>query len=107
MIYFDWKPYLRLALLGAGLLTLGLVIWPAKADAAIQCGPHTRMAEVLAEKYLEAPKANGTTIRRVMEAFVSKAGSWTILITSADGKACIIASGEDWEDVPWLPGLKP
>ena len=78
------------------------------AIAAIQCGPHKRMTEVLASKYSEAPVAMGTVNQdRLMEVYKSKAGSWTILVTSADGNSCIVAAGQDWEDVLWTdPSVK-
>jgi hypothetical protein len=80
---------------------------PAQNQMQAQCGPHTRIVEVLAGKYSEAPKAIGTVSRtHFMEVYVSQAGSWTILVTSADGNSCILASGGDWEDVPFKPGTR-
>ncbi len=71
------------------------------AAATPMCGEHKRMTEVLVNKYDEAPKAIGTVNQKwFMEVYVSKAGSWTILVTSADGNSCIVAAGQDWEDVP-------
>ncbi len=72
-----------------------------------QCGPHGSMITMLAARYLEAQKAIGIVSRsHVMEVYVSAAGSWTILVTSAEGYACILASGGDWEDVSFEPGAK-
>ena len=106
MIYFNWVPYLRLALLGAAVLTLWLVIWPAKAHAVIQCGPHTRMTEVLRDKYLEAPRHNATQGKRMVEVYVSDKRGFTVLVTDVKGLACIVAAGQDWHDVEWKPGRK-
>jgi hypothetical protein len=86
-----------------------ILAYAGSANAAIQCGGHKRIIEALAGKYSEAPKAIGTVgQKRVMEVYVSKAGSWTILVTSADGNSCIVAAGQDWEDVPHnLSSLDP
>ena len=32
----------------------------------------------------------------VVELYVSESGSWTILVTRADGLSCVMAAGEDW-----------
>lgn len=95
-----WGAGFRFFLLGA-LVVLFWALFSVPALATLQCAPYTRMTEVLASKYSEAPKAIGTVNqRRFMEVYVSKAGSWTILVTSADGNSCIVAAGQDWEDVP-------
>ncbi|MDH3194739.1 MAG: hypothetical protein OEL78_00350 [Hyphomicrobiales bacterium] len=99
-----WRTFWRAIALAA--LLIGL-LWIAGAEAQTQCGPHRRIVEVLAGKYGEAPRAIGSVSRNhLMEVYVSETGSWTILVTSADGNACIIASGGDWEDVPFEPGAR-
>ena len=78
---------------------------PAQMQVRSQCGPHTQLIALLATRYLEAPKAIGTVSgSHYMEIYVSQAGSWTVLVTSADGISCIIAAGSNWEDVPFEPG---
>ena len=32
----------------------------------------------------------------------STKGSWTILVTTADGTTCMVATGENWETLPKL-----
>lgn len=83
---------------GAALAT-GLVALPSIAVA--NCGTHDDIVRVLAKKYSEAPRAVATVNdSRLVEIYVSEKGSWTILVTKAGGKSCIIAAGQDWEDVP-------
>ena len=86
----------RLVLAGiAGILTM--TAGPALAN----CGPHKEIVKALAKKYREAPKAIGTVNQtKVVEVYVSAAGSWTILLTGANGSTCIIAAGQNWEDMP-------
>ena len=72
-----------------------------------QFGSQLPMVRFLATQYLEAPKAIGTISQKhFMEACVSQAGIWTILMTTTNGYSCIIASGDNWEDVPFKPGAR-
>jgi hypothetical protein len=99
------KGTVRAALLCVAALFLG-----GKALAATpRCAAHEEMVKVLATHYSEAPKAVGlVNENRVVEIFVSKAGSWTILVTQPGGNACILAAGQDWEEVPLnLQSLDP
>jgi hypothetical protein len=76
---------------------LGLI--PAThAMANPQCGPRDRVIAHLAEAYDETRRgiglaANGT----VMEIFAAKDGSWTVLVTTAEGLSCLLASGQGYE----------
>lgn len=36
----------------------------------------------------------------VLEVLTSGKGTWTLLIVQPDGRACIFATGEAWENVP-------
>ncbi len=83
-------------------LALFMVILAQPAIAKFQqCLPHELMMKSLARQYSEAPRAIGTvTQKRIMEVYVSKAGSWTVILTTPDGTSCMIAAGQDWEDVP-------
>ena len=93
--------------IAAAAFVVLFIVLATAALAQAQCGPHSRIVEVLAGKYGEAPKAIGTVNSRwLMEVYVSDAGSWTVLVTSADGTSCIVASGSDWEDVPFEPGAR-
>ena len=85
-----------------GLAALGAAIAMASISSAaameIRCAKHQQMVGLLTKKFSEAPLAMGTVNQdRFMQLFVSEAGSWTILVTKADGEACILAAGENWE----------
>ena len=102
---FSWGAVIRLIVIFAGLIALWMLVWPAKADASIQCASHAKMTAFLIEKYNEAPRANGTiNSTNIMEMYVSMQGSWTVLLTRNDGLACIVAAGQNYEDVPHEPG---
>jgi hypothetical protein len=67
------------------------------------CGDRTMLIRTLSDRYHEAPKSMGLSADgAVVEILASTAGSWTILITRPDGLACLMASGESWENLPQM-----
>jgi hypothetical protein len=63
-----------------------------------QCAEHGEIVTHLSEKYQESQFASGTIGQiAVIEVFVGKTGSWTVVITGLDGVSCIVAAGENWE----------
>jgi hypothetical protein len=74
-----------------------------------RCAPHADMLLVLAKQYGEAPQAIGLVNGdRVIEVLSSKAGTFTILVTQPDGMTCILAAGQEFEEVPdHLASLDP
>lgn len=83
----------------ASLVFATVVAGPA--SAAPQCTTHEKMVNLLSKRFSEVPKAVGLVgKKRVMEVYVSKKGSWTIVVTNSGGQACILAAGQSWEDVP-------
>jgi hypothetical protein len=74
-----------------------------------RCAPHADMLAVLAKQYGEAPQAIGLVNgNHVIEVLSSKQGSFTILVTKPDGVACILAAGQEFEEVPdHLASLDP
>jgi len=86
----------------AVLVASGAMAASAPALAAgSQCAAHSDMIALLAKRYKEVPTAVGlVNENRVVQVFVSQAGTWTIIATKPDGDTCIIAAGKDWEEVP-------
>ena len=85
---------------------------PATAQNAAQQPACTKRGDVvdhLSKKYSEAPVAMGLANNGgVIEVLSSKAGdSWTIIITMPNGTACMIAAGENWEDIPTVASFEP
>jgi hypothetical protein len=92
------------ALLAA--LPFGLVSGASAVE--VQCAKHQQLVGLLSKKYSENPVAMGTVNEdRYMQLFVSRAGSWTILVTKTDGQACIVAAGQNWEKLPGTVGAEP
>ncbi len=74
----------------------------ASAGAASPaCGNHDAMTTALATKFKEARRIMGVVnARAVMEIFMSAEGTWTVLVTDTAGTTCVIAAGQDWQEVP-------
>ena len=71
------------------------------ASAAAPCGAHDAIANSLTNKYKEARRIMGVVnAKAVMEIFMSPQGTWTVLVTDTTGTSCIIATGQDWQEVP-------
>jgi hypothetical protein len=71
------------------------------ASAAAPCGSHDAIAKSLTTKFKEARRIMGVVnARAVMEIFMSAQGTWTVVVTDTNGLACIIAAGQDWQEVP-------
>lgn len=64
----------------------------------MQCGMRDAVIGALAEGYGERLAGAGLQSEtRVLEVWTSdESGTWTILMTRADGTTCIVASGTDW-----------
>lgn len=83
-----------------GRLLRGVLLGAAAASAVAAspaCGLRADIAAQLAADWDERPVARGLTVRGdLAEVFASPSGSFTILVTRPDGRACAIAAGEIW-----------
>lgn len=89
------------------LAALSLVMMaPAFAQSqGSQCARHDQVvAAITGEKYNETRRAMATTTvatgTNLVEVFASKAGTWTVIVSTPTGLSCIVASGESWEELP-------
>ena len=85
-------------------LMIGLILPATPAQAQRVCGKRTEIVRQLGEKYGETRRSMGLANGRGMvEIFASdETGSWTILITSPQGNACLMAAGDTWQPEPVL-----
>jgi hypothetical protein len=68
------------------------------AFSATTCARYQDLMQVLSGRYQEKISAYGLSKQKdKVEIFVSKAGTFTILATRADGLSCVIAVGDNWE----------
>jgi hypothetical protein len=78
-----------------------LVALASPAQAAGMCGKRTDFVKALNDKYEEQGRAMAIAGQKnLLEIFTSKSGTWTMLMTTAQGQTCIIAAGNSWEDLP-------
>ncbi|MFQ5763877.1 MAG: hypothetical protein ACE5GT_03020 [Rhodospirillales bacterium] len=90
-----------LAILGA--LIIGSSFLATAASAQAVCGSHRTVSENLNKSYAEAPVSMGVTAGGgIVEVFASPEGTWTLVITQPNGVSCLIAAGQDWENLPKL-----
>ena len=80
----------------AGSTSLGQTL-----RAAMACGERDAMVHRLEETFGEVQKGAGLVSgAQLLEVWGSdETGTWTILMTGADGRSCVIAAGEAWRDV--------
>ena len=94
----------RAAVLAAFLLAA--TVWSASAVGQVLCGPRDGLDDLLKQRFGETQQAVGVSAdaRRIVELFVAPDGSWTIIVTDAHGRSCIVLSGEDWTQTPQMDG---
>ena len=86
------------------LVTLALLAGqcavPAYAQTAGVCGAHEAIVEGLSTVYQQTPVAMGVIVDgRLIEVFARADGStWTIVVTTPDGRACVTGTGENWRN---------
>jgi len=90
-------------------LAVVLAFLPGALHAQANCGQRDAVVDKLAGKYGEAFSGGGLqNAESVFEVWRSaEKGTWTILMTRADGVTCIMASGTNWRDGIKIPaGIK-
>ena len=88
------------------IATVSLLISTGAATAEQVCAPRDRAVNQLEKQFQENVSGRGLTVNgmRMIELFVSEAGSWTVLASDPAGLSCIIASGESWQGTTKLVG---
>ena len=81
----------------------------APALAYGNCAERDIVTSTLEKKFGESPLGAGldgdTELYEVWQS--DDGGSWTILMTTAEGLTCVLASGTDWRQaIPTKPGVK-
>ena len=88
-------------------VTAFVLLWTAAASAQQNnCLPHEQAITKLAGEFDERMASQGLVQggKAIIEVFVSKAGSWTVLATDTDGISCMVANGEAWTPVATFVG---
>ncbi len=100
MIMFKAKRTILKTLLGVTLLSGVMAVSTHAQAAGMACGDRTALLKALSDKYKETPRALGLSSsgKAMFEVFTSKAGTWTIVMTTTKGVTCIMAAGHSWEE---------
>ena len=87
------------ALLAFGLLPSAAHAQPVPTDPHPLCAAYREVQRQLAAGYSEAPVAVGLRSNgELLQVFASaESGTWTIVSTTPQGTACILAAGRHWE----------
>ena len=86
----------------AGALVFGAAaIAPPTVHAQGNCAPRELVIERLSDKFAERLTGGGLQNQKtVLEVWASEStGSFTVLVTHANGVSCIVASGQNWNSV--------
>ncbi|MCV6594367.1 MAG: hypothetical protein OIF48_15545 [Silicimonas sp.] len=90
-------------------LVVVLATTPGVLCAQTHCADRDAVVDRLEVKYGESFSGGGIRNEKsIYEVWMSEEnGTWTILLTRADGKSCIVASGTDWRDGLKVPAGIP
>ncbi|MCC6471693.1 MAG: hypothetical protein IT563_25490 [Alphaproteobacteria bacterium] len=91
--------YRLFALVAALVLSTSAALAPARAEEAkMACGDRTELLAHLKDKYHENQTGFGITQKGgVVELMTSEDGSWTLILSFANGRSCLMATGQGWE----------
>lgn len=84
-------------------LIAALCAAPAFGDE-LPCGDRGVIVSMLENEYGEVSVGYGYEVRDgVVEIYVSRAATWSLIVTAPSGRSCIVAIGTDWVFVeqPW------
>lgn len=83
-------------------LVFGMAATAPPALAQTSCAHRDQLTESLSTKYNESQTGLGLQGEdKLLEVWTSnETGSWTILVTMANGMSCILATGANWLEAP-------
>lgn len=86
-----------LLLLGFGIASI--MSSPASAQQAV-CGDRDEIIARLQSGYQESTTGVGLSATGgLVELYTSEKGTWTLMLTQPNGVSCLIAAGDNWENV--------
>ena len=89
--------------IAVGLVALSALTAPA---LAAQCAPREQVVQHLASDYNEKPVGMGLSASGALVVmFASPAGTWTAVMVSPAGAACVVDVGDGWTDMSSAPGV--
>ncbi|MEM8689216.1 MAG: hypothetical protein AAGF81_17945 [Pseudomonadota bacterium] len=92
----------------AAVLAIATFSGSPTAEARSFCAPRDNIVDILGKRFSEQRQAIGLASQTgLVELYVSKGGTWSMVRTNVQGVSCVIASGHAWERAPvsaLLPG---
>ena len=80
------------------LIALIFCLTISTAAAQTACAERSVIVQKLAAEFKENPTAMGMDSGgRIIELFLSRTGSFTILVSYPNGQSCILATGQRWQ----------
>ena len=79
-----------------------LAWWSAEAAETVQieCKPRSEMVAYLNDTYREKLTSIGRlTNKGIMEVYVSKSGTFSVIVTMPNSKTCLVAAGDGWQEL--------
>ncbi len=98
-----WKERIMVRFLTAilGALLIGWSAFSPPAQAQDLFGERRAVVANMEKTYSEAPVSIGlASSGAVIEVLASLSGSFTIILTQPNGLSCVMAAGENWENLP-------
>ena len=85
-----------------GSIAFGAVAAALPAHGQQPCPERQTVVDYLMQEFDEAPVAMGlANSGGLIEVLTNGQGNtWTILITTPDGRSCMIAAGQGWQETP-------
>lgn len=93
----------QISLIAAAIAALtATVSMTAVAHAQSGCFPRADLVQHLASNFHEQPAAAGLADNgSLLEVFASKDGeTWTVVLSLPNGTACLVATGQQWQETP-------
>lgn len=79
------------------LVMLPFPLRAASPIAEVVCAPTHQMTHRLTRQFGESRRATGLRgPEELVEIWADEGGDWTMVITYASGRSCIVAMGEHW-----------
>ncbi len=91
----------------SGLVAAGMLLLATSTATHAQqvCASRDHALGQLEKRHHEKILGRGLTPngKAMFELFVSKSGSWTMLVSHPSGRSCFVAAGDSWHEVKPLP----
>lgn len=91
------------------LASLATALWVSPAQGQNYCFPRAMLIAHLESRFGEVKAGEGIADNgAAMELVTSENGAtWTLFVTSTDGRSCLLASGKGWSTIPYRKPEKP